>query len=220
LTTAKFTRRRFSGVTAGLAGAAFIPSLRAQAAWPSRPVRFVLGYPPRGGSYVMARAVSQSRGETLGQSIIVDNKPGASGNIGTAEVARALPDGYAFLVVPSTQVSANPYLFKLNFDPAADLAPVAAIGRFQLHLVTRADFPARTVRQLIDYARANPCKLTDASAGPATPPHLVAELFLRQAGVTAMARPWRFHLRGVRESHAQQRAVQDVAGQPVAARHG
>lgn len=185
---ALLTRRCFAALAAS---AAFTPLLHAQTAWPAKPVRFVLGYPPGGGSDVMARAVSQPIGETLGQSVIVDNKPGASGNIGTAEVARAAPDGYAFLVGPSTQVSANPFLFKLNFNPASDLVPVAAIGRFQLHLVTRGDFPAKNLRQLIDYARANPGKLTYASAGPGTPPHLVAEAFLRAAGITAVQVPYR-----------------------------
>ncbi|MDB5874506.1 MAG: tripartite tricarboxylate transporter receptor family protein [Ramlibacter sp.] len=185
------SRRRFVGAAAALGGAAIAPQLRAQAAWPNKPIRFVLGYPPGGGSDVMARVVSQPLGEALGQSIIVDNKPGASGNIATAEVARAAPDGYTFLVGPTTQLTANPFLYKLGFNPAADLTAVAALGRFQLHLVTRPGFPAKNVKELIEYARANPGKLTYASAGAGTPPHLVAEIFLRQAGIKAVQVPYR-----------------------------
>jgi tripartite-type tricarboxylate transporter receptor subunit TctC len=191
MTLARLTRRRFAAMTGAMTGAAFVSQLHAQTAWPNKPVRFVLGYAPGGGSDVMARTVSQPIADAIGQSIVVDNKPGASGNIGTAEVARAAPDGYTFMVGPTTQVSANPFLFKLNFNPATELLPVAALGRFQLHLITRGDFPAKTVRQLIEYARANPGKLTYASTGPGTPPHLVAEAFLKQAGITALAVPYR-----------------------------
>jgi tripartite-type tricarboxylate transporter receptor subunit TctC len=161
-----------------------MPSL-AQNAWPAKPVRFVLGYPPGGGSDVMARLVAQPMMELLGQPVIVDNRPGASGNIATSEVARAAPDGYTMLVGPSTQVSANPFLYKLNFRPS-ELMPVAALGRYQLYLVTRNGLAVKNVRELVEYARANPGKLTYASAGAGTPPHLVAEAFLQQAGIKAV----------------------------------
>jgi len=184
-------RRGFIGAASALAGAAFLPHAFAQPAWPAKPVHFVLGYPPGGGSDVMGRVVAIPAAKTLGQSIVVDNKPGASGNIATAEVARAAPDGYTFLVGPSTNMSANPFLYKLTFNVATDLVPVCALGRFQLHLVTRADHPAKNVKQLIEYGRAHPGKLTYASSGAGTPPHLVSEYFLRQAGITGVQVPYR-----------------------------
>ncbi len=184
-------RRRFIGAAGAFAGATFLPGANAQSAWPNKPIRFVLGYPPGGGTDVMARLVGGPASAILGQTIVVDNKPGASGNIATAEVARAAPDGYTFLAGPSTNMSANPFLFTLNFNPANDLVPVAALGRLQLYLATRVDHPAKTIRQLIEYGRANPGKLTYASSGPGTPPHLVSEYFLRKAGITAVQVPYR-----------------------------
>lgn len=191
MTTPHGTRRRFMATGAALTATGSLCSALAQAAWPNRTIRFVIGYPAGGGSDVMGRVVGTPAGELLGQTIVVDNKPGASGNIATSEVARATADGYTFLVGPSTNMSANPFLYKLNFNPATDLVPVCALGRFQLHLVTRADHPAKNVRQLIEYGRANPGKFTYASSGPGTPPHLVSEYFLRQAGITGVQVPYR-----------------------------
>lgn len=165
--------------------------LFAQTGWPSKPVRMVLGYAPGGGSDVMARAVSQPMTDSLGQAIIVDNKPGASGNIATQEVSRAAPDGYNLLCAPTTQITANPHLFKLSGNPATDLTPVAALGRFQHHVVSKLNAPFKNINELIEYGRANPGKLTYASPGPGTSPHLVAEAFLSAARIKALHVPYR-----------------------------
>jgi len=186
------SRRSALGVVAAAAVLA-IPGGRlfAQGAWPSKPVRMVLGYAPGGGSDVMARAVSQPLTDSLGQPIIVDNKPGASGNIATVEVTRAAPDGYTLLCAPTTQITANPHLFKMSSNPTADLMPVAALGRFQHHLISKLDAPFKNVKELIEYGRANPGKLTYASPGPGTSPHLVAEAFLSAAKIKALHVPYR-----------------------------
>jgi tripartite-type tricarboxylate transporter receptor subunit TctC len=186
------SRRSALGAVAAAAALA-IPGGRlfAQGAWPSKPIRMVLGYAPGGGSDVMARAVSQPMTDLLGQSIIVDNKPGASGNIATLDVVRAAPDGYNILCAPTTQITANPYLFKMSSNPAAELTPVAALGRFQLHVISKLGAPFKNIKELIEYGRANPGKLTYASSGPGTPPHLVAEAFLSAAKITALHVPYR-----------------------------
>ena len=113
-----FSRRAALGTVAAAAALA-IPGGRlfAQASWPTKPIRLVLGYAPGGGSDVMARAVGQPLTDSLGQSVLVDNKPGASGNIATTEVARAAPDGYTFLLAPTTQVTANPYIYSMTINP-------------------------------------------------------------------------------------------------------
>ncbi|QHE84306.1 Bug family tripartite tricarboxylate transporter substrate binding protein [Hydrogenophaga sp. BPS33] len=184
-------RRRFTALSAALAAAALSPSLRAQGNWPARPVRLVLGYAPGGGSDVMARVLSQPMIDALGQPVIVDNKPGASGNIATVEAARATADGYTLLFAPTTQLTANPYIFKMPVDPEKDLVPVAAVGRYPLHLVTRLGLPFKTFKEFLDHGRANPNKLTYASAGPGTTPHLVAAAMLQQAGIQAVHVPYK-----------------------------
>lgn len=166
-------------------------SLFAQAPWPAKPIRMVLGYAPGGGSDVMARAVGQPLTESLGQPVVVDNKPGASGNIATTEVARAAPDGYTFLLAPTTQVTANPYLYKMSINPRTELVPVAALGRFPHYLVTRQGLPFKSVKELIEFGRANPGKLTYAITGQGASPHLVAEAFLAAAKITAVQVPYR-----------------------------
>lgn len=163
----------------------------AQSAWPDRPVRFVVGFPPGGGVDVMARIVAQPLSEVLGRQVVIDNKPGASSNVGMAEVARSAPDGYSILIGPTTVETANPSLYKAPANPATDLVPVAGIGRYQLHLIVRPGFPGRNVAELVAFAKANPGKLTYASAGAGTTPHLISELFLQEAGIQALHVPYR-----------------------------
>ena len=163
----------------------------AQAQWPARPIRVVVGFAPGGTTDVMARVVSQGLGEALGQTVIVDNKPGASGNIAASEVIKASPDGYTLLVAPTSVETANPSLFKANFHPAKDLTPVAAVGRTAIYLVAKPGIDVRDARELVAWAKAHPGKLSYASAGAGTPPHLAGELFKQQAGVSITHIPYR-----------------------------
>jgi tripartite-type tricarboxylate transporter receptor subunit TctC len=177
--------------TLGLATTSIHTIASAQAAWPSKPIRIVIGFAPGGTTDVMARVMAQSLGEALGQTVVVDNKPGASGNIGASEVIRAAPDGYTFLIAPTSFETANPYLFKQTINPAKDLTPVAGVGRSQMYLVVKPQTVQKDAKEFIAYAQANPGKLSYASAGAGTPPHLAGELFKTVTGVNATHIPYR-----------------------------
>ncbi|MEY2683454.1 MAG: hypothetical protein RJA09_598 [Pseudomonadota bacterium] len=163
----------------------------AQAAWPSKPIRVVVGFAPGGTTDIMARLLSQSLTESLGQTVIVDNKPGASGNIAATEVIRAAPDGTTFLIAPTSVETANPHLFKSNVLPSRDLTPVAGIGRTQMYLVAKPQSTAKDARDLVAEAKANPGKMSYASAGAGTPPHLACELFKMASGTFITHIPYR-----------------------------
>ncbi|HEU0200553.1 MAG TPA: tripartite tricarboxylate transporter substrate binding protein [Burkholderiaceae bacterium] len=163
----------------------------AQGQWPSRTIRVVVGFPPGGTTDVMARNVAHGLSEALGQPVIVDNRPGASGNIAASEVIKAAPDGYTFLIAPTSVETANPSLFKANFHPAKDLTPVAGIGRTAMYVVAKPDIEAKDVKELVTMAIAKPGKLSYASAGAGTPPHLAAELFRQQTQIVATHIPYR-----------------------------
>ena len=186
------SRRRFLA-QAG-AGAAFaLPALaHAQADWPARAVRIVCNFPPGSSPDVLVRAVSQPLQQALGQSVVIDNRAGASGMIGADLVAKAPPDGYTLLMTAGSTITTNPYVFsKMPFDPGKDLVPVAALARLNLFLVTRGDFPASNVREFLAYLKAHPGKVSYGSAGNATGLHLAGEMLKGQAGVYAVHVPYR-----------------------------
>lgn len=173
-------RRRLLGSALALCGlaAATLQPVQAQSAWPSgKTVRVVVGFAPGGTTDVVARVVAQQLTESLGQTVIVDNKPGASGNIAASEVVRANPDGYTFLIAPTSVETANPSLFKQTLLPSRDLTPVTAVGRTQMYLVAKPQLAVKDVKELVAMAKSNPGKMSYASAGPGTPPHLACELF-------------------------------------------
>ena len=154
-------------------------------------MRLVVGFAPGGGTDVMARALAQSLTESLGQPVIVDNKPGASGNLSVGEVARAAADGYTILVAPTSVETANPYLFKSNVLPSRDLTPVMGIGRMQMYVVAKPTIEAKNVKDLVALAKSQPGKLNYASSGTATPPHLAGELFKQSTGTFITHVPYR-----------------------------
>lgn len=171
-----------------LAGAAFAQS---PTAWPTKPIRVVVGFAPGGSTDVMARILAQSLTESLGQTVLIDNKPGASGNISAAEVVRAAPDGHTFLIAPTSVETANPSLFKSTLLPSRDLSPVATVGRTQMYLVAKPQMNAKDARELVALARAKPGTFSYASAGTGTPPHLACELFKQATAVSATHVPYR-----------------------------
>ncbi len=186
-----FLRRRMIQVAAAtLCGLAVLGTAQAQA-WPAKPIRIVVGFAPGGTTDVMARVMAQSLSEALGQPVVVDNKPGASGNIAAAEVIRAAADGYTFLLAPTSFETANPFLFKQTIVPAKDLTPVAGVGRSQMYLVVKPESTFKDAKELVAYARSNPGKLSYSSAGAGTPPHLAGELFKNVTGVFATHIPYR-----------------------------
>jgi tripartite-type tricarboxylate transporter receptor subunit TctC len=146
--------------------------------WPSaKPIKIVVGFAPGGTTDVMARVVAQSLSESLGQSVVVDNKPGASGNVAAAEVIRAAADGYTLLIAPTSVETANPSLFKQTILPSRDLTPVAGVGRSQMYLVVKPQSTVKDAKELVSQIKADASKYSYASAGPGTPPHLAGELF-------------------------------------------
>jgi tripartite-type tricarboxylate transporter receptor subunit TctC len=171
-------------IVGGLAGAASLMAGTALAqAYPVKPIRFVAAFSAGGPSDIVARAIGRRMSEVLGQSVVIENRTGAGGNIGAEAVAKAAPDGYTVLLGGS-YVTIAPSLYKKPpFDPIRDFAPVSLIVSNQYVLVTHPSVPARTVRDLIKVAKAQPGKLNYASTGPGSPPRLCAELFKSMAGV-------------------------------------
>lgn len=164
----------------------------AQEAWPGKqPIRIVVGFAPGGTTDVMARILAQPLSQALGQTIVIDNKPGASGNIAASEVIRATPNGHTLLIAPTSFETANPSLFKSDIKPSEDLVPVAAIGRTQMYLVARPDLPAKDARDLVELARKSPGELAFSSSGTGTPPHLACELFKKATDTNIMHIPYR-----------------------------
>ena len=191
--TAFQTRRHLiRAAVASLCTLGALGGVQAQQAWPAaKPIRIVVGFAPGGTTDVMARAMGASLSEALGQTVLIDNKPGASGNVAASEVIRAQPDGYTFLVAPTSFETANPFLFKQTIAPAKDLTPVAGVGRSQMYVVVGPQSPFKDARELVSFAQKNPAKLSYSSAGAGTPPHLAGELFKQSAKFFAVHIPYR-----------------------------
>lgn len=185
-----FNRRHVLAMGAGLALSA--PLLPAWAQnWPSRPIRMVVGFPPGGPSDAMARAVAAGLSEALGTPVVVENRPGASGNIGASEAARSAGDGYTLLFSPGSTMISNPFLFtQMPFDAERDVVPVATVARLSLFLMAHPSVPAYSIEQLVAHLRANPGRLNYGSTGIGTSPHLAAEMMLRQASLQATHVPF------------------------------
>ncbi|WP_132980768.1 tripartite tricarboxylate transporter substrate binding protein [Pigmentiphaga sp. D-2] len=176
-----------------LALAVTLPAIAQDAdrAWPKKPIRMIVPFTPGGSNDVLARSLSQHLGKTWGQPVVVENKPGAAGNIGAELVARAPSDGYTLLIAANNVMSVNPALYRLGFDPAKDFAPVSLLGTVPIVLVVNPSLPAKDVAQLVSYAKANPTKLNYASSGTGSPQHLSAELFNKLAGVRMTHVPYK-----------------------------
>ncbi len=158
--------------------------------WPQKPIRMVIPYPPGGPTGVMGRLVATKLPELLGQPVIVDNKPGASGQMGAAEVAKAAPDGYTFLTNASIHVI-NPHVYsKPMVDPIREFTPVALIGVVPLVMVVPPMQPAKDVKEFIAWAKANPGKVNFASASSASAQHLAGEHFKQVTGIDMQHVPY------------------------------
>lgn len=191
--TKPFTRRHLARAALALCALGTVGAVQAQtpAGWPGKPLRVVVGFAPGGTTDVMARILSQSLSESLGQAVVIDNKPGASGNIAASEVIRATADGYTFLIAPTSVETANPSLFKSSILPSRDLAPVGGVGKTQMYLVAKPQLDVKDTRDLVNLAKAQPGKLSFASSGPGTPPHLACELFKLATGINVTHVPYR-----------------------------
>ena len=187
----KLPRRNFLHLAAG---AAAFPAL-SRIAWaldyPTRPVRIIVGFPPGGTTDIFARLIGQWLSERLGQQFIIENRPGASANIATEAVVRAVPDGYTLLNDSVANAITATLYDKLSFNFIRDIAPVASIARVPLVMGVNPSVPATTVPEFIAYAKANPGKLSMASAGNGTAGHVAGELFKMMTGVDMVHVPYR-----------------------------
>ena len=185
-------RRRLFTLAAAALGWAAAGTALAQADWPTRPVKIVVPFAPGGTTDLTARIVAEQLGQVFKQNFLVDNKGGAGGNLGAAEVAKAAPDGYTFLMgTPGTQ-AINQFLYaKMPYDTAKDLVPVSFVVRVPNVLMVNPQLPAKNIQELIALLKAQPGKLAYGSPGNGTTGHLSTELFKTQAGVFVTHIPYR-----------------------------
>jgi tripartite-type tricarboxylate transporter receptor subunit TctC len=187
----KLPRRQFLRVAAGAAVLpAFSRLVRAQA-YPTRPVRLVVGFPPGQTADLIARLMGQWLTERLGQAVIIDNRPGASSNIATEQVVRSPADGYTLLSVNSSNLINTTLYEKLPYNFLRDIDPIASFSRVALVMVVNPSFPARAVPEFVAYAKANPGKINMASGGTGNSTHVTGELFKMMAGVNLLHVPYR-----------------------------
>jgi tripartite-type tricarboxylate transporter receptor subunit TctC len=159
--------------------------------YPARPIRMIVPYPPAGGTDIVARVISEPLGRELGQPIVIENRGGAAGNVGTDAAAKAAPDGYTVLFTLSSH-TINPKLYdKLPFDVEKDFAPIGLAASIPQILVANPSLPVHNVQELIAYAKANPGKLNFASVGTGSPGHIAGELFKLKAGVDMVHVPYK-----------------------------
>jgi tripartite-type tricarboxylate transporter receptor subunit TctC len=189
----KLSRRTYLRLAAGAGALTAVDRAAWSQAYPSRPIHILVGFPAGGTPDILTRLIGQRLQERLGQPVVVENKPGASGNIATLAVARAAADGYTLLAagVPNV-INATLYQNQTpNFDFVRDIAPVAGAARLPDIIVVNPQVPAKTVAEFIDYAKANPGKIAMASAGNGTSGHVAGEMFKMMAGVDLLHVPYR-----------------------------
>ena len=187
------TRKRLSGVVAALMlYLAAWPTVAAERDYPSRPIRVIVGFAPGGSADITARIVGQKLTELLGQTVVVDNRSGASGIIGTELAARAQPDGYTLLEATMTTHGIGPNLYqKLPYDPIKSFEPVVLMVRIPLVMFVHASVPGSNLKEVVASLKAAPGKYRYATAGNGSPPHLAAELFKLKAGVDLLHVPYK-----------------------------
>ena len=166
------------------------PPARSQP-YPTRPITILIPFPAGGSADTLARLIGAKLSDSLGQAVVVENKPGAGGNLGTDAVAKAAPDGYTLLLAPSSIAIAPSLYSKLPFDPIKDFAPVTLIGSIPMVVVVNPEFPAKTILELVALAKAKPGEITYASAGNGSTNHLAVELFKIKTGIDMLHVPYR-----------------------------
>jgi tripartite-type tricarboxylate transporter receptor subunit TctC len=187
----KLSRRKLLHLATGAAALPLLPRQAGAQSYPARPVRIVAAFAAGGGVDITARLIGQWLSDRLGQSFVVENRPGAGGNIGTEAVVNAPPDGHTLLLATAPNAVNATLYEKLNFNFIRDTAPVAGIIRVPMVILVHPSVPARSVPELIAYAKANPGKVNMASAGTGSAPHMAGELFNFMTGVSMVHVPYR-----------------------------
>ena len=182
MTHRHFDRRQFVQTAAAASASLAWPALAQVQNFPARPIRLICPWPAAGSSDMVMRALADSASKALGQQVIVDNKPGASGMLGPNELVKAAPDGYTLSQL-TIGVARLPHMQKMQFDPLRDFTYIACLTGYTFGIVVKADSPFRTVKDLVDFAKANPGKFTYGSTGNGTTPHLAVEEFASKAGI-------------------------------------
>lgn len=176
------SRRTFVGTSIAAAAGLALPGLTLGQAYPAKPIRLICPWPAGGSSDAVMRSLAESAGKALGGQMVVENKPGASGMLGPNELVNARPDGYTLSQL-TIGVARLPHMQKMQFDPLKDFTYIACLTGYTFGIVVRADSPIRSVKDLVDYAKANPGKFTYGSTGNGTTPHLAVEEFASKAGI-------------------------------------
>ncbi len=187
----KLPRRQFLHLAVGAVALPAVSRFAWADTYPSRPVRFIVGFPAGNASDILARLTGQWLSERLAQNFVIENRPGAGGSIGTEVVVVAPPDGYTLLLVVASHAMNTALYEKLNFNFIRDIAPVASICGSPYVMVVTPSFPAKTVPEFIAYAKSNPGKINMASAGIGGPTHVFGELFKAATGVDLVHVPYR-----------------------------
>lgn len=173
-----------------LAGACAVPIASLAQDYPSKAIRLIVPFPPGGGTDILARAIGQKLTESMGQNVIVDNRPGAGGNLGAELAAKAAPDGYTIMMV-SASYAVNASLYKLAFDPVKDFAAVTQVASVPFALVANPSVPANNIKELLALAQAKPGQFNYASSGNGSSPHLAGELLAMMTGIKIVHVPYK-----------------------------
>src|SRR3954468_18462763 len=180
--------KKIAAIVFGLA----IAGVAAAQAWPQKPVRFIVPFPPGGATDISARLLGEKLSATWGQAVVIENRGGAGGGVGAAEAARAAPDGYTVFFPSGSVITANQHIYaKMNYEPEKDFVPITNVVSGPQVLTVPASSPFKTVKQLLEYGRANPGKLTFGHAGIGSQTHLAAENFVYQGKFDAIAVPYK-----------------------------
>ena len=183
-------RRKFLTVAAAAGSAAIALSIARAQAFPARTIRYICPWPAGGSTDIVMRAFAESAGRALGQTMLVENKPGAGGTLGAIELVNARPDGYTLAQAPIS-VFRIPHMQKVQFDPLKDFTWIACLTGYTFGLVVRVDSPIRSIKDLVDFAKANPGKFTYGNTGTGTSPHLAVEEFAQRAGIQLQPVPYK-----------------------------
>src|SRR5215470_6868729 len=187
----KLPRRQFLSLAAGAVALPTVSGVAQTQIYPMRPVRIITGFAAGGTSDILARLLGLWLSERLGQPFVIENRPGAAGNVGTEVVVRAPADGHTLLLVTASNMTNATMYDNLAFNFVRDIAPVASINRVSLIMAVTPSFPAKALPEFIAYAKANPGKINMASAGNGSPGHVAGELFKMMAGVNLVHVPYR-----------------------------